>query len=186
LKHYNPILKGIIMSITITNPANNGGPAPKPAPSTKPPNPADKLKDRERERLEKQMQQTKKKLKMLQPMTQPLRAMAGLILAQNPNDEPLNLYAQIRPILTKMGLQNITVPNKTELLVGKTDSKKNSSFCVLLRRQAAIDDTIIDRIKRVETNLDRIVWDAQGIKVYIWWPYAAPAVPGGMTAPVPS
>jgi hypothetical protein len=174
-------------SMTFVQP---GAPStPSRAPEKKP-NPAELMKQKQLEKLKNQEKQIQDKLKRLgpvpkqkQPLTNVLKAFIGRIIqAQDPNDDPIALYAQVRPLLVKMRLHNITVPNKTELMIGKTQAK-NSNYCILLRRQGEIDSTIIDNIKRNEKNLDKIVWHSAGIKVYVWWPYNAPAEEGAPTAP---
>ena len=170
-------------SITITNPATGPSTGPSVPPKTPKTDPEELRKKREMERLKHQDQQIKRKMQLLQPdkkqpLTNIMKALASVMVqAQNPNEDPMVLYAQVRPLLVKMGLNNIVIPNKTELMLGKTQAK-NSNYCVLLRRQAEIDSVIVDRIKRVEKNLDKIVWDTAGIKIYVWWPYKPPAEPG--------
>jgi len=170
-------------SMTFVQP---GSPSTPPTAPEKKPNPAELMKQKQREKLktqEKQIQDKLKKLGPKQPLTNILKAFASRIIqAVDPNDDPIALYAQVRPLMVKMRLHNITVPNKTELVLGKTQAK-NSNYCVLLRRQGEIDSILIDNIKRNEKNLDRIIWTAAGIKVYVWWPYNAPAEEGAPTAP---
>jgi hypothetical protein len=165
-----------------------GAPSTPPRAPEKKPNPAELMKQKRREKLKTQEKQIQDKLKKLgpvqkQPLTNILKAFAGRIIqAQDPNNDPIALYAQVRPLMTKMRLHTITVPNKTELMIGRTQGK-DSNYCILLRRQAEIDSVIIDNIKRNEKNLDKIVWHAAGIKVYVWWPYSPPAEEGTPPAP---
>ena len=183
--------------ITITNPAE--GPSTPAGPSNPAPNklnPEEKRKEFERKRLQLQLQQqkqkqqqTQQKLKTLQPkqsLSGSIKSIAfNMIKADDPNDDPMALFAQVRPLISKMGMLVMVVPDKTELILGKTQAK-NSNYCILLRRKAEIASIIIDRIKRVEKNLDRIIWDSAGIKMYVWWPYIAPAQPGAPTPAGPA
>jgi hypothetical protein len=181
-------------SIEFTSPMSPAGPGP--SPSTPPagvpkkPDPIQEQNERKRKRLQQQQDQIKQKLKQLPPQQQPKAPMAGflrdiaskMVQSAGPNDEPMALYAQIRPLINKLGMVTMVVPNKTQLMLGQTQGK-NSNYCIQLRRTAEITPTIIDRIKREEKSLDRIMWDSAGIKMYVWWPYTPPAVEG---APPPA
>ena len=162
-----------------------GSPSTPPSFPPNKPNPMEQRKLRERDKLKKQQLQIQQKLKKLGPPEQPKKPLttllkayaARLIEAQDPNDDPMALFAQVRPLISKLGMVTMVVPNKTELMLGKTQAK-NSNYCIQLRRTAEITPTIIDRIKRMEKNLDLFIWDQAGIKMYVWWPYTPPAQEG--------
>ena len=165
------------MSITVTNPTTPETSQPKgnPGQQKQKPNPA---KEMEKKRLQRQQEQITKRLERLSVSNQ-LRTLAGvLIQAQdNPNDDPRDLFAQVRPLLTKMGIANISDAGNTKLQIGSTDAKGNSLYTILLRRTASISTDIIDRIKRNEANLKEILWTSKGMEVNVWWPYTAAAAP---------
>jgi hypothetical protein len=94
------------MSITFTdinpNPSSKPNPAHGPA---KKPNPQEQARQRERERLQKQQQQIQKKLDVLKTsLAKPLRDLAKRIAQADPNDDPQELFRQVRPLLNKMGI----------------------------------------------------------------------------------
>jgi hypothetical protein len=96
-----------------------------------------------------------------------------------PAEKPDEVFAQVRPLLTKMGLINMTDRTKTAIIQGQVQ-KKNSLYQIVLRRNAQITKDTIDRIKRNEENLNVIQWSARAIEVQVWWPFnptpnAAPA-----------
>jgi hypothetical protein len=176
-------------SIQFTSPMSPAGPSAPPSPSKGPQpqkkSPMEEQNELKRKRLQNQQLQIQKQLKKLPkqpqqkaPMAGFLRAIASkMVGAAGPNDDPMALFAQVRPLIAKLSMVTMIVPDKTELMLGKTQGK-NSNYCLLLRRPSEIDSTIIDRIKRYEKSFDRIVWDSAGIKMYVWWPYIPPAQPG--------
>lgn len=167
------------MAITFTD--GNPQEAPmNPGQKPKKPDPQEQAKERERKRLQDQQKKIQQRLDTLKTsIAKPLRDLAGVMAANDPNDDPQDLFGQIRPLLSKMGLANLADASKTELVPGKTQGK-NSFYKVVLRRGAQLTSTEIDRIKRQEKNLETIQWSAQAIEVYLWWPYQAPE-----TAPAP-
>jgi hypothetical protein len=95
--------------------------------------------------------------------------------ALDPNDDPAELYKQVRPLLVKLGLSNFTDKGKLQLVEGMTQGP-NSQYQVCLRRGAVIDKDIISRIKRNESFFEKIIWDSRAIQVFVWYPYKAPEV----------
>lgn len=95
------------------------------------------------------------------------------IEAADPNEDPDELYRQIRPLLTKMNLQNIIINNKTRLVMGQTQ-KTDSLYCVQIRRERQITSDTIERIKRNISNFNYMQWTDKAIEIYLWWPYKAP------------
>ena len=172
------------MAITFTN----GDPkekAPTNPATKKKLNPKEQEKERQRQRLQIQQKQIQKKLDTLKKsIAQPIRNLAGIIAA-DPNDDPNDLFQQIRPLLSKMGIANMTDPSKTELVPGKTQGK-DSLYKVTLRRGAQLSSVEIDRIKRQEKALETIQWSSQAMEVFLWWPYKAPEeAPAPGTPPTP-
>jgi hypothetical protein len=168
------------MSINFTN----GTPPEKenPAEQEKKPSPQEKVKERKRQQLLNQQKNVQKQLDSLKTsITKPLRSLVKILIAQDdPNDDPNELFRQIRPLLSKMGLANIADPSKTELVPGKTKGKE-SLYKIVLRRSAQIGQKEIDRIKREEKALETVQWSEKAIEFYLWHPYIAPekATPPG-------
>jgi hypothetical protein len=173
------------MAITFTDgtpPKGPMNPAQKPE---KKMDPKEQENERQRKRLQIQQKQIQKKIDTLKTsIAQPIRNLAGIIAA-DPNDDPNELFSQVRPLLTKMGIANMSDPSKTELVTGKTQGT-NSLYKVTLRRGAQLSSTEIDRIKRQEKALETIQWSAQAMEVFLWWPYKAPEeAPAPGTPPTP-
>jgi hypothetical protein len=176
-------MKASIEFVSPAGPSTSPSPSKGPQPQKK--NPIDEQNELKRKRLQNQQLQIQRKLKMLPkepqqktPMAGALRTIANkMVKAAGPNDDPMTLFAQVRPLIAKLAMITMIVPDKTELMLGKTQGK-NSNYCLLLRRPSEIDTTIIDRLKRYEKSIDSIVWDSAGIKMYVWWPYVPPAQPG--------
>jgi hypothetical protein len=103
-------------------------------------------------------------------------------MALDPNDDPAELYKQVRPLLVKMGLSNLTDKGKLQLVEGMTQGL-NSQYQVCLRRGAVIDKDIITRIKRNESYFEKIVWDSRAIQVFVWYPYKPPEAAKTPAAP---
>jgi len=167
------------MSLTFTN----GEPAEKPAPGKPqdkpiPPNPQLKNLQRQKEMLDKKIQRLQPK----RPLADSLRDAASK-LAQNPSDDPQDLFRQVRPLLDKMRLANSVMNNKTELLPNKTNAKGMHEYVVTMRRESTIDGDNIERMRREKDSIDYIQWTAQGICLYLWFPYTQPQAPAGPTAP---
>jgi hypothetical protein len=127
---------------------------------------------RKKEQLTQRQKQINKNLTRIH-LSNVIRAYALRIAQEDPNDDPNELYRQIRPLLTLMGLSNLINKQKTLLEIGQTQGK-DSLYCVLLRRENALPPEIITRIYRNIKQLHSIQWDAQGMKIYIWYPYVAP------------
>jgi hypothetical protein len=95
-------------------------------------------------------------------------------IAQEPiEDKPSEIFAQVRPLLVKMGLQNMADRSKIEIIEGMTQGN-NSLYRVVLRRIAQITSDTINRIKRNEDYLNVIQWSQKAIEVQVWWPYQSP------------
>jgi len=172
------------MSITFHNPI---GPAPSPAmpsqkqpaktspgmkPTQKPKNPAEVFK--KKRDLQKKQTEIQTQIRNLH--------MAGRILGKfvhaaplqtNPNDDPVYLFDQIRPLLGKLRLANLCMDNKTQLVVGKNKGK-DSLYCLFLRRTTQITPDIINRIKMNLNQFEYLLWSAEAIEIYLWWPYVPP------------
>jgi hypothetical protein len=86
--------------------------------------------------------------------------------------DPQNLSQQIRPVLTKMGINNFIEKNKTRL-TGQTKEGLNL-YCVQLRRETVITDDIINRIKREKNSFESMDWTAKAIEIYLWAEYKDP------------
>jgi hypothetical protein len=98
-----------------------------------------------------------------------------ILEAQDPiEDKPSEIFAQVRPLLIKMGLSNMTDRSKVGIIEGQTQGD-NSLYRVVLRRQAQITSDTIDRIKRNEAYLNLIQWSAKAMEVQVWWPYESPS-----------
>lgn len=127
-------------------------------------------------RLERQKKTLSDKLERLKKNTKlacrVVTAFVEKTAALDPNDDPQKLFSQVRPLLAKMGLANLTQANKTELIMGLTQGL-NSQYKISLRRDTEIDTNILDRVKRNEKNFDRLVWTSESMCLYIWWPYQA-------------
>jgi hypothetical protein len=96
-----------------------------------------------------------------------------LKFAQNPNDDPQELFNQVLPLVRRMGINNMVDRNRTQIIPGRTRNE-DSLFKIVLRRNAEFDPETIARINRNSDNLEVIQWSAQAIEVYVWWPYEAP------------
>ena len=88
------------------------------------------------------------------------------------DEKPNEIFEQVRPLLTKMGLVNISDRTKTAIIEGQVQGK-NSLYQIILRRNAQITSDTIDRIKRNEAYLNVIQWSARAIEVQVWWPFNA-------------
>lgn len=129
-----------------------------------------KEKDRFNKRIEKKLEQLKMSL------ADQIRYFAHSIkYAQNPNDDPQGLFNQIDDNLSKMGLKNLADRNQTQLIIGKTNTKKENMYRILLRRQAEINSGIIEKIKREDDTFETMKWNSKGIEVFVWGPYTPPA-----------
>lgn len=105
-------------------------------------------------------------------ITQALRQAATLTL-ENPNDDPIALFEQIRPILGI--LASLCIDKETQIITGKTrgGKKGDSLYFVILRRNVELDLELIDVIKRLKNKaLDHMVWTKIGIQMFIWAPYS--------------
>ena len=129
------------------------------------PSPQEESLVRQKEQIDKRLQRLQKNV--VQAFIKKAQA--------NPNDDPMGLYAQISPILDKLGLRSTMVErNKTELVIGKTNVKKENMYKILLRRNATITTTTIAEINRSSKNFESIIWTSKGMEAYVWGPYAAP------------
>ena len=118
--------------------------------------------------LIKQKQDIDKKLRSLSAA---LRYTA-LRMAADPNDDPNDLYKQLRPILTKMNIHGKVDRSKT-VITEQTDDKKNRLYRVQMRREQQLSDKEIERINRERDSFEKIDWDPKGLMIYIWAPYTA-------------
>lgn len=176
------------MSLTFTQPQNPGvspaAPA-KPAPGQKPDKP--QPTDPQMKNLQHQKEMLDKKIERLQPkkpLADAIRDAAGK-LAADPNDDPQDLYRQVRPLLNTLRLANVVQNNKTRLMPNTTNSKGLQQYMVTLRRLSPINFDILKRLYAEKDSWDTISWNAEGICIYLWYEYKAPEVtgPAGPTAP---
>lgn len=161
------------MSLTLKNFTNNpeDKSGPKPTGPDKKVNPGDKLRERERERLQKQQQTIQKRLDTMKAsIAGPIRELARVVAQGNPNEDPQELFRQIRPLLSKMGLAVIADASRTEIVVGK-QRKNDSLYKVTLRRIAQISGDNIERMKRYVDNFESMQWSAKALELYLWYPY---------------
>ena len=189
-----------LASLTFNNPAAPAAPSgpiptgPKPVgkPEKEEPSFMDKIKQRKKEQLLKQKDNVDRQLKVMKLARQVVyrfterRAAPPAAPAVDPNKDPQYLFQQVRPLLSKMNLANMTDPAKTQLETGKTNKAGDSLYRVTLRRTATITDDQIERIKRFESNFESIQWTSLAIIVYIWYPFVAKAqteAPGAPGAP---
>jgi hypothetical protein len=178
----NVLSKFIYSSITLVNGPANGttphqGQPPQKKPSRPDPQQEVKLKNLQRKK-DILLKPIKKQEELIQQQIQQQQKRAAPDPALDPNNDPADLYGQIRPLLSKMGLQNSVINNKTQLMIGQTEGK-NSLYCVYLRRQESLTPDMISRIKRNESNFKEMKWTAEAISIYLWYPYVAET-----TAPV--
>jgi hypothetical protein len=164
-------------SISFTDGQSGKPPSNKPSKPIQKPNP---IEQQQRKRLQKQKELIDQKLKKLAPITAPLKAMAMLIQGQDPNSDPTLLFREVRPLLAKMMITNIMVPNKTVLVPGKSDAKGNSQYKVTFRRNAELSYETLDRIRRQRQFFDSIIWTSDGMVMTVLWPYKSPEQPGAM------
>ena len=163
-------------SIVVHPAVTNGTPAEKPstghsAPGSKSEKPetpeASRLK-RQKERLQQETARIDKKLKTTEART-----------AADPNNDPNELTAQVRPVLQKMNIYNMTDKGKTELVPGQSEERGMETYNlykITLNREAVIDDDIISRMKRETANFESMEWTNKALCVYVWGPYQAPEV----------
>ena len=129
---------------------------------------------------------TKKRTSNMKLITDALRIAARNLIAAPPepdvNQDPQELFKQIRPLLNKLALGALADASKTTLMTGQTKGK-NSLYCVYLRRGTEITPDILNRLKRNEDFFDSLKWSAKAMMLYLWWPYSTPAVPGAPAVP---
>ena len=129
---------------------------------------------KQREKNIQEMQKLDKKEKDLEKKYDGLFGKSSsLKIAQDPNDDPQDLYSQIQPILRNMGVSNLVDRRRTQLIVGKNRGNDNL-YQVVLRRNAEIDGEVISRMNRNVNDIEVMKWTPQAIELYIWAPYRAP------------
>lgn len=107
------------------------------------------------------------------------------IAAPNPNDDPIALFEQISPTLDDMGLKGDAIRNKIELVIGKTNSKKENLYKVPLRRPTEIVPDTVSKLNRNKDKLSAIVWTSQQMDAYVWGPYTPPVTEEIPDGPAP-
>lgn len=160
---------------------NPGAPVkPRPLPGQQPQE--EQKPSAQEQSLLRQKEQIEKRIQRIRPQQQPEQpsgkkvVQAFLKIAQpNPNDNPTSLFDQISGTLDKMGLKNDTERNKTELVIGKTNAKKENMYKILLRRSTEITSDTVNKLNRSSDSLSAIVWTSKGMEAYVWGPYAPPA-----------
>lgn len=134
--------------------------------------PSEKTKETIKKRLQLEVQNKQKQLKKL--ITSSLYTLAKIILAEDPNDDPQELFRQITPTLSKMNIKNIADAGKTQIdpIQIKGD---NRLYIITLRRNADINIDQISRINRNQRDFEKIERSKTGeILVYVWGTYTAP------------
>ncbi len=136
--------------------------------------------------LLRQKEQIEKRLERVQEQKRAGNVVRSFIkTAQpNPNDDPIALFEQISPTLDKMGIKNDADRRKTELVIGKSNAKKENMYKIPLRRTAEITPDTISKLNRNTDSLSAIIWTSKSMEAYVWGPYAPPAeegVPEGET-----
>ena len=105
-----------------------------------------------------------------------LRSLSARILMAEMgiNDDPLYLFNQIAPTLSKMGLKLLVDSNKTR--VDEMSIKDNNRlYMVTLRRDAELTDIEISKMKSSAKEFEKLERSKSGeILVYVWGPYEAP------------
>jgi hypothetical protein len=119
---------------------------------------------KQKERLQQQQEQLDKRLERL---SDHIKKISALIVAE---DNPRDLFNQIRPTLNSMGLTNLCDQTKTEIITGHVD-KDRSLYKILLRRTSEINSKIIERMNREKNDINVAKWSKDGIEVYIWSKY---------------
>ena len=109
-------------------------------------------------------------------------ATPGATLSAPTDEKPNDIFEQVRPLLMKMGLNNMIDRTKTQIVEGQAQGS-NSLYSLTLRRNAQITKNEIERIKRNEDYLNVIQWSAKAIEVQVWWPYKTPAERATPTRP---
>lgn len=130
--------------------------------------------------LLRQKEQIDKRLERVQKQKQAGNVVRSFIkTAQpNPNDDPIALFEQISPTLNKMGIKNDTDRGKVELVIGKSNAKKENMYKIPLRRTAEITSDTVSKLNRNADNLSAIIWTSKSMEVFVWGPYAPPAEEG--------
>jgi len=184
------------MSITFTNgnPSETPGHAPptetpghtvKPSkPSPPKANPQLHILQTQRKRIEQQINRIQGKPQG-KSMASLVRRLASTILAaDDPNKDPEELVRQISPLIkNKLFIRSIQ-ENKTELVPNQTKSvggKILALYRVMLRREYPLDPDHIDRLKRNKDFFSYLEWSSEGVCIYLWNEYIAPAAAGGAT-----
>ena len=158
-------------AITPPKPARPGAPLQQEDPKTK-------MLQRRKEQIDKQLERQQEHQQKQEELKRQAKKIAQTFLkiAQpNPNDDPTGLFGQISGTLDKMGLKNSAERNKTELVIGKTNNKKESLYKILLRRNTEITENIVNKLNRASESLSAIVWTSNGMEAYVWGPYTPPA-----------
>lgn len=122
------------------------------------------------------------RIKKMKTITESIRKLSKLLIAQDPNDDPQELFRQVSPVLSRMGIKNMADRNKTELMEGKTKGDDHL-YKITLRRNAQITDDQINRLKREDDAFEALQWSSQAMEVYVWAPYAPPAEEEGAPTP---
>ena len=165
------------MSLTFSQPTKN------PKPSSKPSKPEEELVEktpqeksllRQKEQIERRLERFKK-ASLADRIRNVALAFQKIAQPADPNENPIGLFAQVDDTLSDLGLKNIAERNKTRLIIGKTNAKKENMYGILIRRQAEITSDTITRISRNKDNFEAIKWSSRGIEAFVWGPYAPPA-----------
>lgn len=168
------------MSITVSDPAKNPKPVSKPGkheeePAEKSPQEVSLLK--QKERIDKRLERFQK-ASLANRIRNVALAFQKIAQPTDPNENPIGLFAQVDDTLSNLGLKNIAERNKTQLIIGKTNAKKENMYRILIRRQAEITSDTIIRISRNKDNFEAIKWSSKGMEAFVWGPYTPPAEAG--------
>ena len=158
------------MSITFTQGIS---PQTKPSTPSKPGLPKKpSFEDKRQEGIKKEQERLKKKLdivnKKLKSITGNLRDFVSCIkTAQEPTYT--DFYAQLRSLLTKLGINNLIIRNKIEMIPGQVKDNK-VLYKVPFRRESEVQDNELKRMTRNKDDVEKINWTNKGMEIYLWAP----------------
>ena len=104
-------------------------------------------------------------------ISEKIRRFAQMVMALG--EDPMDLYKQIRPLLSKLQLSAAIQNDKIKLIPGEA-RKDDSLYCVTVRRKFMLTPDHIERLKRNIAFLNYIAWNQNGVELYLWYPYVAP------------
>jgi len=102
-------------------------------------------------------------------ITEPVRDIA---LKISVNESSNDIYSQIRPLITKLGLSADIDRQRTEIIPGQVQGE-NQLYKLYLRRKSVINEDVISRLNRNKAFFNQIMWDSVSIILQLWYPYTA-------------